>query len=232
MLKAVYESLEDIPEAYRDLYEKHDDVYKLVGIEGVKTQKDIDALQGVKTKLSDQAKTYKEQIRDLNQKLSNLEAQQSAADAANNGSNIDQETLLAFEKLKRDYERQSEEKEILSKNLNELTISMRHGKIVDAIRKEASGRIRSDAIDDIANFTKAMFTIDDDGNILTNADCGDKSGLGVKDFLADYVSTRPFLQPTSNPGTSFHNKQGNNAGSGNDKQQSFLEMQQELDTKG
>lgn len=44
-LKAVHESVDDIPEVYRDLYTEKNGQYELTGIQGVKTQADIDRLQ-------------------------------------------------------------------------------------------------------------------------------------------------------------------------------------------
>lgn len=63
MLKVIHDTIEEIPEAFRDLYTQRDGKYVLTGIAGVKTEQDIAVLSKSLNSEREEHKATKEKLR-------------------------------------------------------------------------------------------------------------------------------------------------------------------------
>ena len=61
-LKALYDHTDEIPKMYRDLFTEREGVYELTGIEGLRTQSDVDRLQGSLRKERADHKTTRDKL--------------------------------------------------------------------------------------------------------------------------------------------------------------------------
>lgn len=67
-IQAIVEKLEDVPEKYRDLYAADGDKFKLVGVEGIRTQADIDRVMAAHTNEKTAHKMTKSEVAALREK--------------------------------------------------------------------------------------------------------------------------------------------------------------------
>lgn len=104
-LKATYaaEELDQLPDQYRDLYEERDGSYVLAGIDGVKTQLDVQKVHEALRREREISSSYKKQLaafggRDVNEILADLdqiEAYKAAAESKSVDENVIETRLRA-----------------------------------------------------------------------------------------------------------------------------------------
>lgn len=220
-LKAIYENQDDIPEQYRDLYSERNGQWELTGIEGVKTQADVDRVQEALNKerkdhkeTKDKLKTFDEidpeQIEKDQQELTELRAKVEAGA----GEGFDEEKFNeAVEKvaaarvktatapLERDLEKTQKERDELKASNEEFQQKETMRTIGDAVRKAAgNAKVVDSAMDDILMLGERVFEVTEDGTVVAKDGVGVTPGIAPDIWLSEMQDKRPHWWPTSTGG--------------------------------
>lgn len=220
-LKTTYDTPEEIPQGFAELYIERDGKQVLTGIENVKTQSDIDRVnealrkeradhKAAKDKLSKFGDVDPESLPATLAELEDTKAQLATAvkdgkvDPAKNAEAIDAAVRRAVgpvervkDQLQRDLDNARKvvgEKDIEIGNLNG---NIRRGKIEGTLRDAAiAAKVIPTAIDDAVMVGANAFDLTDDGRILTK-DTTPTPGLDPKEWLKDMQEKRPHWWPAS-----------------------------------
>ena len=221
-LKVIYEKAEEIPEGFTDLYVERGGKFELAGIEGVKTQGDIDRLNEAIRKEKADHKAAKEklakfgelnpdelpaQLEELNEAKARLAS--LAADGKLDEGKIAERIQTAVDRAlgpvnreKAAIERQyaadrlklaEKDAEIAKRDQQILNTKIEH-----ALREGAVvAAVLPSAIDDAVTLSVKNFEVTEDGRIITKADAGVTPGLDPKEFFKDRQETKPHWFPVS-----------------------------------
>jgi hypothetical protein len=223
MLKTIYDTKDEIPVGYEDLYTEKNGKWELTGVIGVKTQADIDRVQGALVKERTEhratkaafapfegldAETIATQAHDLEEANAQLAALKSdgsidetklepiiAARVAQKVAPIEREKNALGRKL-------SDSEKLVAAAQTEVaglktTIVM--GNVERAIRDAAIGaKVLPSAIDDAVMRGLRIFEIsEDDHRIITKDGVGVTAGLTPKDWFHDMEERAPHWWPAS-----------------------------------
>lgn len=205
-LEAIHKTLEEIPEAHRELYSERNGQFELTGIAGVKTQADVDRLSVALTKEREDHKTTKtkaqvwgemnyEETVALLDKIPELEAA-----AADGGIDEEKMTELVEGRIKTRLAPIERENSTLKTTLEE-----RDASILDFTTKEVRRTIHDNvraalveakvldvAHEDALFLAERMFEIrEDDKKIVTKSDVGVTPGILAQDWLTEMQVKRP-----------------------------------------
>lgn len=240
-LKTVYEKEEDIPEGYVDLYVERNGKFELNGIEGVKTQADIDRVtEGLRKEKSDHKETKGKLAKfgdidpeTLPATLAELEEVKTTLDALKkDGKGLDEtkvqpmieaavkRALGPVEREKISLERSLAEQKKLTEAAQGEVVGLKgqftQSKIETALRNAAAdSKVIATAIDDAVMVGSRVFDIDETtGKITTRDMAGVTAGLDPKAWLKDMQEHRPHWWPASQGGGSQGGRgnTGNNSG--------------------
>lgn len=242
-IKIQYEKKEDVPEAFAELYEERDGKWLLTGVEGLKTQKDIDSVKGATDK-ERKARVEAEKRLAKFEKLEKMEgldidslltAAEELAEIKpqyeelmkGGGKGADVQKLVAdaekrgAAKAERELNREKEAHSSTRKLLDEtngrvtaLDSTIRRGKIEAELTKVgAAQKLRPEALGDLLRYSDA-FEVDDDGKVQVKDGVGFTPGLDPSAWLADLKTAKPHWWPESTGGGA---KGGNGGGGGNGK---------------
>lgn len=236
-IKAIYTGIDEIPETFRELYSERGGQYVLTGVEGVKTQADLDKLNEALRKERTDHKTTRDRLAAFGD-LDPANIHATLEEAAENKTRIEtltkegklDESKLAeriqaavnsavgpVERDKKSLERQLEaqkkataEKESLALQLQE---SIKQGKIEGALRDAAiASKVIPTAIDDAVLVGSRVFELNDHGEIVTKDGFGVVPGLSPKEYLKDMAEKRPHWWPPSVGGGAGGNRAGGGGG--------------------
>lgn len=224
-LKAIYDTIDEIPEVHRELYTERNGKFELTGIEGVKTQADVDRLTTGLTKERDAHKATKAlvdqyaalgPIEELHSKLDRIAELEAAAagkldDEAINKlvegrlrtklSPIERELGNTKAKLQ-----QSEEK------IAQYEARERQRTIHDSLRAAAlKSKVNEHALEDVLLLAERVFELDDSGNVVVKDSVGFTPGISPEVWLTEIQPKRPHWWPPSQGGGG---KGGNGGGGG------------------
>ena len=237
-LKTLYEKQEEIPDGYGELYVEKSGKWELTGIEGVKTQADLDRLnaalvkertdhKAVKDKLTkfgdvdpDTLPATMEQLNEANARLATLTAE-GKIDESKVTERITAAVTSAVGPLQRDKQALERKLEAEAKKTAEakaandaLQLSIKQERIRAQIRDAAiAAKVLPTAIDDAVLVGERMFDFTDDGRLITKNDAGVTPGLDPKEWAKDMMEKRPHWWPVSVGGGS----RGGTGGGVNDK---------------
>lgn len=237
-LKPVYATSDEIPEGYGDLYTERNGQFELTGVEGVKTQADIERVSNALRKEREDHKKTRENLSlfgelnpdDVLQKIEGYDAlnEQLEALKANGGKGMDDtqvESLVAarvkaalgpVERQRDQIQRRLEEtgKSVQEREamINELRSGITQDRIERSIRDAAAAaKVISPAINDAVLNSRGLFEIDDlSGKIVTKDVTGVTPGLTPTEWLNDMKDKSPHWWPASLGGGA-----GGGLGSGN-----------------
>lgn len=228
-LKAVYEKIDDIPEPHRELYTERNGKLELTGIEGVKTQADIDRLTVSLGKERELLKTTKAtadsyaalgKIEDLQAKLDRIEELEAAA-----AGKLDDEAInkLVDGRLKSKLAPVEREKGQLATQLAEAQTKLqtfeareRQRTVHDAMRAAAvTSKIHEHALEDVLLLAERVFEIDEAGKVVVKDNVGFTPGISAEVWLTEIQPKRPHWWPPSQGGGGRGNGGGNGAGGNN-----------------
>lgn len=225
-LKTIYEKKEDIPEAFVDLYVERGGKFELTGVEGVKTQADIDRVQEALRKEKADHKTAKENLA----KFGDLDPEKAAASieelaeanarlaaitkdgTINEGAvqeRIEAAVTRAVGPLQRDkkaLESQLGQKDKVigekESEIGNLQGTMKRSRIEGILRDTAiAAKVLPTAIDDAVLVGSGMFE-EVDGKLVTRDGVGITAGLEPKEWAKDMMEKRPHWWPASQGGGS------------------------------
>ncbi|MCK5131709.1 MAG: hypothetical protein KAR40_06100 [Candidatus Sabulitectum sp.] len=212
-LKVTHDTIDDVPEGYRELYTEREGKFHLTGVEGVKTQVDIDRIMQAKTHVQEEKKELQTKL-DVWGELNHDEVMGKLdrfdeLDLAAKGNKEDMDAKLDELTEKRIGSRlapvERENKRLttdLAKALETVGILQAaevKRTIDDSVRKEATKiKVIPEAIDDVIMLANAVFEVTEDGQTLTKENpFGITPGLTAEGFLQDMQEKRPHWWPKS-----------------------------------
>jgi hypothetical protein len=211
-INAVYETLEDVPEQYRDLFSERGGKWELTGVTGIKTEADVERVQEALKKervergeIEKQLKAYGGVDADgLQDRLDELERLRITGGNVDNGK-IDELVAkrVELEKTKhaRELEKRQKEYEAVTGELDTLKGQIKRNKILTALRDAASAaNVVSSAFADVEQ-RASLFDVLDDGEVVTTETNGVTPGLTAEQWLAEQVQASPhWLAPSNGAG--------------------------------
>lgn len=215
-LNVVHDTIDDIPEPFRELYTERDGKFHLTGVAGVKTQGDVDRLQTALGKEREDHKATKEKLGgwgeltpdEVYAKLDKIKELEVAA----SGNREEMEAKLEELTEARVGSRLApvaRENDALKKQVATLAEQNEAYKLAD-VRRAIQEQIRSvaseqkvvaHALPDVELLAQSVFERTEDGAFLTKENPhGISPGLDAAGFLAELQPKRPHWWPTSNGG--------------------------------
>lgn len=225
MLKAVYEKLDDVPEAFRSLYSERNGKFELTGVEGIKTSADVDRLQTALNHEKNDHKATKTKFaalgdRDITQVLSQLDRVAELEAAA--GGKLDE---VALEKiitarlttkvapLEREVAQLKTQNAELSTERDGLKGKITQGTIKDALTRAATAaKVVPQALDDMVLLGERVFEVSEDGGIRVKDGVGFIPGISPDQWLTDIKDKRPHWWPMSQGGGAQGGQGGSTGG--------------------
>ena len=195
-LKFSYQTLEEIEEAYRGLYTEQDGQFVLTGIDGVKSQADLDRSQGA---LNNERDAHKQTKTELQQQLEAIRKENEELKKANpkpadpTPKPIDKSTDPNVLALQAQMQKQAEALETLQKQNEELEAEKRKVSILETLRKSATGKVRQEALSDLELYAGG-FNLTDDGKVVTT------DGTSLDDWMIETLKSKPHWLPENKPG--------------------------------
>ncbi len=219
-LKALYDKLDDIPEPFRELYTEREGKFELTGIEGVKTQADVDRVMQAHENEKKNHKETKEKLalfgeldpEKVQQDLAEVEELKVRVEAAEKGDNkgfdeakveeiVERRVALKVAPVERDNKRLTEELATSVAKEGELEGTIKTGKIETEIRKHCdTAKVIPGAVDDIVTIGRGVFEVSEEGHVVTRDGIGVTPGIGVDVYLTDMKEKRAHWWPASQGG--------------------------------
>ena len=213
-LFAVHAKKEDIPEQYQDLYTEKDGQYELTGVEGIKTQADVDRLSEALTKERKDHKSAKEQLSvwdglrfdEVRSSLDRMPELESLAEKASD-KNVEELVEKRLEgaiktrtaPLERDVETLTKERNESVELVKGLTAEKITRTIHDSVRAElVKNKVIPEAHEDALMLADRMFEVrEDDGKVVTRDTVGVTPGVEAGMWLSEMKEKRPHWWPPS-----------------------------------
>ncbi len=220
LLQAIYDKQEDIPEAHRELYEEKDGKWEITGVEGMKTQGDIDRLTTALSKERDEHKEVRDKFKpwaemdheqvtkdaaellESRTKIEALEAEgKQGLDEGKIAELVDQRVASQVNPIQLKLDKSMEDNALLTtKNKEHETVSVNRT-ISDAVREAATkAKVIPSAMEDVLILSERVFEVDDTGKILTKNNVGVLPGLDPETWLGDMQAKRAHWWPASEGG--------------------------------
>lgn len=214
-LKTTLENLDDLPEAFHDLYTEKGDSFVLTGIEGMKTQSDVDAVRRSLEKERTDHKTTKERYRPFESFADDAEAILSKLDrfdeleAAAAGKLDDDKINEMVESrmksktapLERQLQQVTKERDDLLNENGELKEADKRRVIRDKIRESAvKSKMLEPALEDALLLGERVFDLDETGNVVTRDNVGVTPGVDPDVWLSEMQPKRAHWWPQSQGG--------------------------------
>jgi hypothetical protein len=213
-LKALLDSLEGIDAPFHSLYTEKNGKFELTGIEGVKTQADIDRLNAALAKERTDRKAFEDKIKsyeplgdptEVLAKLDRIPELEAAAKGKLDDAQID---AIVEGRIKSKLSPVEREKAQMATKLQEalglveqFQTRERTRNIHDAVRKVATEvKVLDTAQEDVLMCAERIFEIDANGNVVTRDNVGVTPGISPKEWLADMTKSKPHWWPASQGG--------------------------------
>ena len=221
-LKTIYDTAEEIPEGYADLYTERNGRWELTAIEGVKTQADVERVQEALRKEKNDHKQTKLAFAPfegldpeaVEKTTHDLEEAKAQLEAINKDGRIDEtklEPIIAarikqavapLERDKTNLERQLDaQRKVVTEREGEvvsLRTSITMGDIERQIRDAAAdAKILPTASLDAVRYGREGFEKTDDGRVITRDVAGVVPGLTPKEWFKDQMDKSPHWWPAS-----------------------------------
>ena len=231
-LKTNYTAIDEIPEPHRDLYTERNGQFELTGVEGIKTQGDIDRLTVALNKERADHKAAREASQpwapiaslglspeDALAKLDRFEELEAAAAGKIDETKLDEmvngrlKTQLA--PVTRERDQFKTENEQLKEQLGKYAAAERQRNIHDNVRKAlVEHKVIAEAQEDVLFLAERVFEVrEDDGEVVTRDGVGVTPGIRAADWLLEMQPKRPHWWPASQGGGAGGNAGGGGAGS-------------------
>lgn len=233
MLKTIYATAEEIPEGYADLYTERNGQWELTGVQGVKTQGDVDRVQEALRKEKADHKATKSSLQafgdldptQVHERLENYDSLNEQLEALKAGGAFDEEkmepiiqsrvrqALGPIEREKTTIQRKLDEatKKIVEKDgeVGTLKSTIVSGTIERAVSDAAiKAKLLPTAITDAVMRARQIFEVTEDNRIITKDNSGSTPGLAPDEWFKEQIEKAPHWWPASVGGGS----QGSNKG--------------------
>ncbi len=225
-LKLSYDSLEDIPEKFRELFTEKDEKWSFSGVDGMRTNDDVTRLEAA---LSKERKDHKKVKDDLKNKFGDLDAEQVRADldelaelrlkvtenpeGKKTDELVEQRVKVRLAPIERERDKLKNDVLTLTNERGELASTISRGKIEGHLRKAADGaKIVGTAIEDVIAIGGNLFELNDDGQAVAKENAGLQPGLTPDIWMTDQKEKRPHWWPASEGGGAKGAKDGSGGG--------------------
>lgn len=216
-LNYVYDSEDDIPEGFRELYSERNGKFEVTAIQGIRTQADVDRVNEGLRKEKNDHKESKAQLQswislgaleDVQAKLDRFPELEAAAEGKLDDAAIEElvqkRVKGAVSKHLAPLERQVEALTSERDTLAEENLGFKHRevrrRVHDEIRTAAKAeKLLDSAVDDALLLGEREFEVDEDGNVFTNEASG-SAGRKAKDWLSELRDKRAHWWPDSQGG--------------------------------
>lgn len=222
-LKAVVENLNDVPEQFHELYTERNGKYEITGIEGMKTQGDVDRLQQALTKERGDHKAVKDKfaplsnydINDVLDRLGRFDELAAAAEGKLDDAKIEE---LVGKRINGKLAPVQRELETYKGQLTEAQQQLQQYQqrevqrtIFDEVRKAGTAsKVLPEAMEDALLLAERVFEISDDGRVVTKDNVGVTPGIDAAVWFSELQTKRPHWWAPSFGGGGRGN--GNNVG--------------------
>jgi hypothetical protein len=221
-LKTIYDTAEEIPEGYAELYTERGGKWELTGVQGVKTQADVDRVSEALRKEKADHKAVKELLKPfegldaelIHLQATELEETKAQLDAIKKDGTIDETKLepiiaarvkQAVAPLERDKTNIERKLDTITKaaaekdgEINTLKTSIVTGNVERAIRDAAiEAKLVPTAVSDAVLQGNRVFEATDDGRIITKDVFGTVPGLTPREWFKDMQEKSPHWWPAS-----------------------------------
>lgn len=224
-LKAIIDSIDDLPEDIKKEYVEKNGKFELQ-VEGMKTQADVERLQGALTKERNDHKSVRERlgllgdrkIEDVLSQLDRISELEAAAAGKLDEKQLDQlvegriRTKLAPIERERDSLRgQLGEKD---KVIEGFALKERTRAIHDGVRAAAvTAKLLPEALEDALILAERVFEVNEDGKVTTRDNVGVTPGVEPTVWFTDLQVKRPHWWGPSQGGGAGGNRNGAGGGS-------------------
>lgn len=230
MLKLKYQKKDDIPQGREDLYIEKEGEWHFVGVEGIKTQTDVDRVMLGLSKERDEHKGTKAKLAvwegldraDVDAKLARLEELEVASKNSVTKEEMDKrleeltEVRVKNRMLPVERERDGLKKKLeeADKAIAQLTAEKNRRIVHDKIREAAvAAKVQPEVMADVLLLSDNVFELTENGDLLTKENAyGVDAGLAPDTFFQTQQERRPYWWPPSTGGNSKGS--GNKGGGG------------------
>ena len=224
-LKAVVDTLDDVEEPFRPLYQERNGKFEISGIEGMKTQADVDRLQTALNKERNDHKSVKDKfaplanfdITEVLTKLDRFSELEEAAKGKLDDAKIDE---IVGNRIKSRIAPVERERDTVKgqlaealKQIGEFQAKETQRTIFDKIREAAtSAKILPEALDDALLLAERVFEVTEDGRVVTKDNVGVTPGIDAAVWFNELQTKRPHWWGPSAGGGARGNGGGGGAG--------------------
>lgn len=205
-LMTSYPTLDEIPENFRPLYTEQDGQFKLSKVVGLKTQDDINNLQGALTKERNDHKAARESLNTLlgGRSLEEVQADLDrlpTLEAAASGKDVEQQIAGRLQQetapLNREINKLKQELEQATAQLGEYQQRETNRTIKDSISAAgAKSKMLQEAMDDVAFMGQSIFEVNDNGDVVAKAGIPNVTpGITPEVWMTELKRTKPFYWP-------------------------------------
>lgn len=203
-LKAVVDNLNDIPEHFHELYTERNGKFEISGIEGLRTQGDVDRLQTALTKERNDHKGTKEKFsafsnldpQEVLQKLERFPELEEAAKGKLDDTKIEE---IVNNRIKSRLSPVERERDTLKSQIAErdqiiLSYQTKETQrtISDKVREAATtAKILPEAFDDALLLAERVFELTEDGRVVTKDNVGVTPGIDPSVWFNELQAKRP-----------------------------------------
>lgn len=207
-----HEKIDDIPEQYRDLYTEQDGVFVLTGIQGIKTQADIDRVMSGLTKERDEHKETKTKLHawdgleapEVRSKMDRFTELEVMAKGNKDEFDAKLEELTEARVVSRlaPVERENKTLKTRCDELEQLATGLKVEKtrrvITDHVREACvKSKVEPTAMPDVLMLASQVFEVDETGKLVLTKEnpYGVTPGLAPDVFLSEMQDKRPHWWP-------------------------------------
>lgn len=223
-IKALVDKLEEVDEKYRDLYTEKNGKFELTGVEGFKTQGDVDRLTTALEKERKEHKGTKQKFEvfgdkkaeDILLELDTIPALRAAAEGKFDETKVNElvEKRIGAKlgpverKLQQASQQLAERDTIIEGFKSKETVRSIHDNVREAVAK-ATG-FQGAALEDALMFAERQLHVNEDGKVVTKENVGVTPGVDAVVWLSEMQQKKPhWWGPTQGGGG-----KGNNGGGG------------------
>lgn len=222
-LQVSYPTIAEIPEAFRPLYKEVDGKAVLSGVVGLKTQDDINRLQGALDKERNDHRTVKTSLarfgeRSVDDVLGLLDKIPALELAAKGGTDVEAQLASRLEQhtapLKRTLEQSTATITELQGQVKQYQQRENDRAVTDnVVNFAAKSKALPEAVEDIAFMARAIFERNEAGEVVAKAGIpGVTPGISPEVWLTELKRSKPFYWPAS-AGAGAGGGQGGQGGS-------------------
>ncbi|ALQ51902.1 hypothetical protein [Nitrosomonas ureae] len=228
-LKIKIPNLEGLEEHFHSLYtQQSDGSYLLTGVEGMKTQTDLDVLTTSLAKERKDHKATKDKYAVLGDKdpvdilsqldrVSELEAAASGKiDETRINEMVEGRLRTKLAPVERERDQLKTQLEAAQTQVNDFSAREKRRTIHDKVREAAiASKMMPEAYDDVLMYADAMMDLTEDGRVVTKDQVGVTPGLDPTVWLTEMQQKKRYWWPGSQSGNSFGSEGVGNLGGEN-----------------